>query len=989
MHLVIDMQGAQVERGGTEVRRSILSLVKALVRMAGEHRVTLVLNGLFPSAVRHIKVALAGVLSEEHIRVWRAIGPTSEDSLDNKLRREVAERLHEAFIATLRPDVVLVTGCFEGFDNNAVFSATLLGASVPTIALLFAPLPQPGAVASLQPAFCAQAWHRRRLALLAQCRLVFADSKSSRREMVAALSPDGNDVQVCPAGVEPFFQDLGLSAHEKLKLGAPHGIHKPFLYQPGGTARHAAQLVHAFAALGPELAGQYQLAFGASLAPGEIAELRTAAAAAGLQADALCFTAEVAEGELLNLYNACVLCVFPAPFAAFQRSMLEAMACGAPVLAGDTACTREFFGSDLGLFDPADVGASSAKLREALTDKAYRARLSAQGKEQAAANAPDPGASRIWGASLGMGGASRGPASALVNVDRTGIFRKRHLKILVTKLDHLGDFILSIPAMAKLRAKYPDALIDIVVGSWNAGISRDLNLFRQVFSFDFFKRKSSEKAVANDRELAALLQSLDSYDMAIDLRRQPDSRFLLVRTRADLKVGYQTLDEELDEQLDIMLRAYKEGAYIRTPLNKTPISMQILRLIDALPGNANDFISLPSICAAAAVQRGRIAIFPKAGTEAREWDPARVRQLVSRFLATPAVQEVLIFFVNKADAAQYGFAESERLKIKVGLEFSVLSPLLASSNLCIANNSGGIHLASYLGVPTIGIYSGHELSVEWGPQFHESVAIHRGATCAPCHLGRKEDCPYDNYCLGDISVDDVYRKSMEAIGSGRFDVPAPLDAAPVIGLQRSDEEIVRNLIEALSRHLDASDRSFWLDVSAVIASNHPTYMAQEEQESAHENLLNTDLDHKTERIEWLGFSSAEPAFRWTDGTTATIQFYLEDEAKVCSEGRILLLHDAYRRQHLSAKFNGIHVYDGTQAGRRMMLVIPIRNLRYGLNRLELHLPDARAPGNRDTRLLGIAVRKLRIVVEDESLSIIRRRIDRWKAARNGQSEEGA
>jgi ADP-heptose:LPS heptosyltransferase/glycosyltransferase involved in cell wall biosynthesis len=977
MHLVVDMQGAQAAGRGTDIQRSILSLARALVRTAGANRVTLVLNSLFPHSIKPIVAAMSGVLPDKHIRIWRAIGPTGEENLDNKSRREVAERLREAFIATLRPDVVLITGCFEGYDNNAIFSTALLAASIPTIAVLFDPLPKSDAVARMQPAFCAQAWHLRRLDLLAKCRRILAVSEESRREMVTTLKFDADAVGVFSGGCESSFRDLALSAQEKQRIRALRGIHKPFVLHTsgGGAPGNALSFVQYFAQLEPALAIQYQLAFAGGYAPEEIENLRSAARIAGLPEDCVCFTGEVAEAELANLYNASALCVFPARYAGFRLSILEAMTCGAPAIAANTACTRELFGSELGLFDPTDVGATTAKLRAGLTDETFRTRLATLGKERAARTSLDQSAEHLWKESLELRGASLGPASSLVNVDRTGIFRKRHLKILVTKLDHLGDFILSIPALAKLRAKYPDALIDIVVGSWNAQITRELNLFRNIHFFDFFKRKSSEKAVANDRELSTLLQSLDSYDMAIDLRRQPDSRFLLVKTNADVKVGYQTFDESIDEHLDIMLRAFKEGAHIRTPLNKTPISKQILRLVDALPADANDFVSLPEIAVGAIPEQGRVSIFPKAGTEAREWDPLRVRQLVDQFLATPEIKDLQIFFVNKTDAAKYAFPESDRLKVNIGLEFSSLSRLLASSNLCIANNSGGIHLASYLGVPTIGIYSGHELSVEWGPQFHESVVIHRGATCAPCHLGRKEDCPYDNFCLGDISLDDVYRKSMEAIGSGKFHAEVKEDSAQDIGLQRSDDEIVRNLIESLGQLLSASDRHVWLDVSAVIAYNHPSYSV------ASNNILNTALDHKSKLLEWLGFSSAEPAFRWTDGTTATIQFYLEDAAQVSSEGRILLVHDAYKRQHLSAIFNGIHVYDGVRAGRRLLLTIPVKNLRFGLNRLELHLPDATSPGNGDGRLLGIAVRKLKIVVEDESLSLVRRRVSRWKDSR--------
>ena len=263
MHLVVDMQGAQAAGRGTDIQRSILSLAKALARTSGENRLTLVLNSLFPHAIKPILASMAGTLPEQDIRIFRAIGPTAEENLDNRSRREVAERLREAFIATLRPDVVLITGCFEGYDNNAIFSTALLAASIPTIAVLFDPLPRPDAVAQMQPAFCAQAWHRRRLGLLAGCRRILAISESSRRELVSALKLGADAVGVLPAGCESSFRDLALSAAEKQRIRALHGIHKPFvLHTSGGAAPgNALGLVHAFARLEPALAVQFQLAF--------------------------------------------------------------------------------------------------------------------------------------------------------------------------------------------------------------------------------------------------------------------------------------------------------------------------------------------------------------------------------------------------------------------------------------------------------------------------------------------------------------------------------------------------------------------------------------------------------------------------------------------------------------------------------------------------------------------------------------------------------
>ena len=346
-------------------------------------------------------------------------------------------------------------------------------------------------------------------------------------------------------------------------------------------------------------------------------------------------------------------------------------------------------------------------------------------------------------------------------VESTGIFARRSPNILAIKLDHLGDFLLAIPALSKLRARYPYAKLDIVVGSWNIDIARKMSLFENVYSFDFFKRKSSANAAIDSEELAALLTRLPNYDIAIDLRRQADSRFFIGHVEARLKVGYETLDALLDRVLDIALPIERDVAYQRTVLNETPISLQILKLVDSLPSSINDFVRLPELASPETRQVGAVAIFPKAGTDVREWGGNKFVELIRRLKLIELVNVVHVFFVSDNESGEFYIGLDAKVKVHIALEFSELAKILSCVNLCIANNSGGIHLAAYLGVPVLGIYSGHETASEWGPQFHEGLVIHRNAHCSPCHLGRLSDCRNGNFCLGDISVDDVYAKAVE------------------------------------------------------------------------------------------------------------------------------------------------------------------------------------------------------------------------------------
>lgn len=111
-------------------------------------------------------------------------------------------------------------------------------------------------------------------------------------------------------------------------------------------------------------------------------------------------------------------------------------------------------------------------------------------------------------------------------------------RILALKLDHLGDFIMGIPALERLRAAFPDAEITLVVGSWNEALAHSLGIADHVLSFDAYPRNTSEEPV-DVAGKAALFDALivGRYDLAIDLRVDPDTRVLLRNVQAGLKAG--------------------------------------------------------------------------------------------------------------------------------------------------------------------------------------------------------------------------------------------------------------------------------------------------------------------------------------------------------------------------------------------------------------------------------------------------------------------
>jgi glycosyltransferase involved in cell wall biosynthesis len=101
-------------------------------------------------------------------------------------------------------------------------------------------------------------------------------------------------------------------------------------------------------------------------------------------AEELVFTGYVPDEDLVALYNAADLFVYPSIFEGFGLPPLEAMACGTPVVTSNTSSLPEVVGEAGLMVDPLDVEALAGAMARVLGDGVLRARLAVRGLEQAA-----------------------------------------------------------------------------------------------------------------------------------------------------------------------------------------------------------------------------------------------------------------------------------------------------------------------------------------------------------------------------------------------------------------------------------------------------------------------------------------------------------------------------------------------------------------------------------------------------------------------------
>jgi len=208
-------------------------------------------------------------------------------------------------------------------------------------------------------------------------------SYAAKAEIVAGLGIAPELVSVTYEGFSTTFAPLN-RALARAKLAAARGITGAFVLAIGSAdpRKNMSTLLAAYATLPAELRAQYALVV--VWTHRRLYEATAAEAKRLGVRDRVRFLTEVSDEELALLYNAATVFAFPSLYEGFGLPLLEAMACGAPILAGDNSSIPEIVGNAALLVDTRDPVALAEGLARLLGDEELRGRLRARGIDHAA-----------------------------------------------------------------------------------------------------------------------------------------------------------------------------------------------------------------------------------------------------------------------------------------------------------------------------------------------------------------------------------------------------------------------------------------------------------------------------------------------------------------------------------------------------------------------------------------------------------------------------
>jgi lipopolysaccharide heptosyltransferase II len=315
--------------------------------------------------------------------------------------------------------------------------------------------------------------------------------------------------------------------------------------------------------------------------------------------------------------------------------------------------------------------------------------------------------------------------------------------VLVTRLNYLGDVVLSLAMVDALRRQYPAIEIDYLTREPAATLLRGDPRFARVLAWHDGARASLS--------MVATLRSR-RYRAAIDLYSNPRSAWLTWLSGAPVRIGGNRRGRRLlythrvqpaagTPVIDVFMQ-YAAPLGVQGPAHKPVLT------IAAAEGDAAE--AQLENAGAPAGGSPRIGVHPGGKWPVKRWPAAHFAALID-MIAARGARPVLFTGPDEREATAevMRLASTSPARLEA-LDIRTTAAIISRLDAMVACDGGIMHTSVAVGTPTAGIFGSSQSSV-WFP--YESFGAYRAAEidvpCRPCH---QHVCPLGHTrCLHELT----------------------------------------------------------------------------------------------------------------------------------------------------------------------------------------------------------------------------------------------
>jgi glycosyltransferase involved in cell wall biosynthesis len=372
MKIIIDLQSCQGGSSLGGIGRYSLQLSKAIVQVAHNHDVWILLNNQLPQHINFIKKEFSNLLPQTRIISFESLNRVGELHADSISRVRTAELMREKYLADLNPDLVFITSLFEGLGDDVVTSVNQISSNYKTAVILYDLIPLVQKERYLVDKITFD-HYMRKLDNLKRADVLLAISEFSRDEGCSLLDYPAEKIINMSSAIGNFFRSISISTSEKESIFSRFNLSKKILMYTGSfdQRKNHKVLIEGFSKVPKFLRSEYQLVIVGNGHEDIYTNLTQHAITHGLERNDIVFTGHIDDDTLLKLYNLCYLLVFPSLCEGFGLPILEAMSCGVPAIGSNCTSIPEVIGRSDALFDPTSSDSLANKLSEVLKSPSF------------------------------------------------------------------------------------------------------------------------------------------------------------------------------------------------------------------------------------------------------------------------------------------------------------------------------------------------------------------------------------------------------------------------------------------------------------------------------------------------------------------------------------------------------------------------------------------------------------------------------------------
>lgn len=334
-------------------------------------------------------------------------------------------------------------------------------------------------------------------------------------------------------------------------------------------------------------------------------------------------------------------------------------------------------------------------------------------------------------------------------------------RVLVKEVNWLGDLVMSLPALKAVRRAFPQARLSVLVKAELASFFDGSDWLDEVIPYRVGR---SFGGLADRRHVVAEIRSR-RFDLAILFPRSFESAFWTALARVPRRVGFAA------DGRGLMLthKTARPAALFRS--HQVYDYLYLLRNTLGIDGDRTDIVPDAHAAHHAAMREWLADLRRSSGPlialavaaaygPAKEWPVARYAALVDRLAERHGAECVLVGAPRERARCEM-VASASRHGALIGAGDTTVGQLVALLSRCngfAGNDSGAMHVAGALGLPTVGIFASTNAQ-RTGPLGPHTRALYHRIECSPC---MERTCRFGHYnCLNQVTVDEVERALIE------------------------------------------------------------------------------------------------------------------------------------------------------------------------------------------------------------------------------------